>query len=104
MKKQKPNKKGKGKGKTGSASSASALMYEGAADPDAAAKWQEFMGPQAVDQAVRQAITTCWMLLPEGKKTVAAVEAEIRRLVERALQNLKEDAQAFGIPTPPASA
>lgn len=61
------------------------------------AKMTDVMGPQAVDQLVRQAITTCWMLLPEGKKTVADVEREIRRLVDRALANLREDARAFGV-------
>jgi hypothetical protein len=59
---------------------------------------REFLGPQAVDNAVRQAISTCWMILPEGKRNVAAVEAEVRRVVERALANLRDDASAFGIP------
>jgi hypothetical protein len=58
---------------------------------------RDFFGPQAVDNAVRQAISTCWMILPEGKRSVAAVEAEIRRVVERALANLRDDASAFGI-------
>jgi hypothetical protein len=67
--------------------------------PEEAAKaFHEMMGPQAVDQAVRQAIATCWMILPQGRKSVDAVEAEVRRIVERALQNLREDAKAFGIP------
>ncbi|HEY3245069.1 MAG TPA: hypothetical protein VGM03_17135 [Phycisphaerae bacterium] len=56
-------------------------------------------GPQAVDQAVRQAISMCWMALPDDRKNVDAVAGEIRRIVERALVNLKEDAAAFGIPS-----
>jgi hypothetical protein len=59
---------------------------------------REMFGPQAVARAIDQAITTCWMMLPEKKKTVAAVEAEIRRIVDRSLSNLREDASAFGIP------
>jgi len=59
---------------------------------------REFLGPQAVDNAVRQAISTCWMILPNEKRTVAAVEAEVRRVVERALATLRDDASAFGIP------
>ncbi|MFQ5411159.1 MAG: hypothetical protein ACE5EC_02640 [Phycisphaerae bacterium] len=55
------------------------------------------MGPQAVDQAIGQAISTCWMILPDDKKTIENVEAEIRRIVDRALANLKEDARAFGV-------
>jgi hypothetical protein len=58
---------------------------------------REFLGPQAVDNAVRQAISTCWMILPEDRRTVAAVEAEVRRVVERALANLRDDASAFGV-------
>ena len=58
---------------------------------------REMFGPQAVDQAIRQAISTCWMMLPKEKKNVAAVESEIRRIVERAIDNLREDASAFGI-------
>jgi hypothetical protein len=59
----------------------------------------DMLGPQAVDGAIRQAISTCWMMMPDDKKNVAAVEAEIRRLVDRALANLQEDAKAFGIET-----
>jgi hypothetical protein len=65
---------------------------------EAAKAWHDMMGPQAVDLTVRQAIATCWMVLPQGRKSVEAVEAEIRRIVERALKDLREDAQAFGIP------
>ena len=53
--------------------------------------------PMGADQAIRQAISTCWMMLPQDKKSVETVESEIRRLVDRALNNLREDAQSFGI-------
>lgn len=56
-----------------------------------------FMGPGVVDQEIRQAIMMCWTALPAERKTVEAVESEIRRIVERALKDLKEDARAFGI-------
>jgi hypothetical protein len=58
---------------------------------------RDMFGPQHVDQSIRQAISYCWMMLPDDKKTVARLEAEIRRLVNRALKDLKEDAKAFGI-------
>jgi hypothetical protein len=67
---------------------------------DSAKMMRDMMGPNMVDQAVRQAISHCWMMLPEGKKTVAVLEREIRRLVERALRDLKEDMEAFGITEP----
>ena len=67
-------------------------------NPEEARKaMRDMFGPQAVDQAIRQAISTCWMVLPDDKKNVASVEAEIRRIVERALENLREDSRVFGI-------
>jgi hypothetical protein len=54
-------------------------------------------GPQAVDQAIREAIATCWMMLPDDKRSVDAVEAEIRRLTDRALKEFREDASVFGL-------
>ena len=64
------------------------------ADPKKAMR--DMFGPGGVDQQVRAAISTCWMMLPEDKRNPEAVAAEIRRIVERALANLKEDATAFG--------
>lgn len=57
----------------------------------------KLFGPGMVDQQLRQAIQTCWWSLPKAKRTVAGVEAEIRRLVERALKDMREDAAAFGM-------
>jgi hypothetical protein len=59
----------------------------------------EMFGPGHVDSAIRQAIQACWMALPKERRNVAEVEKEIRRLVERALSNLEEDAKSFGRPT-----
>jgi hypothetical protein len=55
------------------------------------------MGPAFLDSYIRQAIQMCWMGLPQERRTVAEVETQIRRLVDRALQNLREDAAAFGL-------
>jgi hypothetical protein len=67
-------------------------------DPEQAGRMmREMMGPQAVDQLIRQAISACWTMLPDDRKTAAAVEQEIRRLVDRAFRDLKEDMAAFGI-------
>jgi len=54
-----------------------------------------FFGPGNVDTAIRQAIQTCWMMLPEDKRNVGEVEKQIRRIVERALKDLREDGAAF---------
>ena len=55
-------------------------------------------GPGHVDQMVRTAIQACWMALPEERRNIDEVEREMRRLVERALTDLREDAEAFGLP------
>ena len=55
------------------------------------------MGPGVVDQQIRGTIQTCWMAMPEDKKTVNHVESEIRRLMERALKDLREDSDTYGI-------
>ena len=66
-------------------------------DADDKGKMRMFMGPMMTDRQIREAIFHCWMMLPEDKKTVDAVEAEIRRIVDRALKDLREDATSFGI-------
>jgi hypothetical protein len=55
----------------------------------------QFFGPGQVDQTIRQAIQVCWMALPKDKRNVEEVESQIRRLVERALKDLREDGEAF---------
>jgi histone H3/H4 len=55
------------------------------------------MGPSSVDSIIRSAINQCWVTLPDDKRNAANVKEQIRRLVERALRDLEEDASAFGI-------
>lgn len=55
------------------------------------------ISPGEVDSQVKDAIWFCWMNAPKDKKTVEYVDAEIRRITERALKNLREDAKSFGI-------
>ena len=72
------------------------LTAESSNPADAANMMREVMGPQAVDQFIRQAVSTCSMMLPEEDRTVEALEREVRRLVDRALKDLREDMTAFG--------
>ena len=51
--------------------------------------------PGRASLAVSRALRVCWASLPEGVRTVAAAEREFRRLCERALRDLREDAAAF---------
>ena len=60
-------------------------------------RMRDFMGPGAVDQMIRQAIIHCWMILPPERKNARGVEEEIRRMVDRALRDMREDAASFGI-------
>jgi len=51
----------------------------------------EAFGPGEVDRHVRNLIHICWMVMPPGKKTLDDVEREIRRVLDRALRDLRED-------------
>ena len=56
------------------------------------------MGPNQVDQSIRMAIQMCWQMLPEDRQTVAELELQIRRMVDRAIQDYKDDCAAFDMP------
>ena len=66
-------------------------------DPDARKKMRSMFGPGQVDQMVRHAMQMCWMMLPEKKQTTDALEKQFRRIVDRAMKDLREDAEAFGL-------
>lgn len=68
----------------------------GGDDENPMERMSQMFGPGHVDQAIRGAIQACWMALPKERRSAAEVEKEIRRIVERALLNLREDAEAFG--------
>ncbi len=63
--------------------------------PENRDRMRAFMGPGQVDQQIRQAIQFAWMMLPDDRKNVAEVERVIRQVVDRALKNFREDAEAF---------
>jgi len=71
-------------------------MFE-ANDPEAGDKMRKMFGPSHADQQIRQAIHSCWMMLPEDKQTIDELEKQLRRIVERAIKDFREDAQAFGL-------
>jgi hypothetical protein len=66
-------------------------------DREGADQMRSMFGPGQVDQGVRQAIQMCWMMLPEGGRTVDELERQFRRIVDRAIRDLREDAEAFGL-------
>jgi hypothetical protein len=67
------------------------------ADPESMKRMRGFFSPQQVDHQIRQAIQFCWMALSPEQQTVDEVEKQIRRIVERALRDLREDADSFGL-------
>ena len=67
---------------------------EGGEDP--ADKMSEFFGPGQVDQTIRQAIHFCWMALPKERRSMDELEKQVRRIVERALKDFREDGDQFG--------
>lgn len=71
-----------------------------AKDPDHGARFRAFFGPQMIDQHVRQAISACWMALPRDRRNVDEVEKQIRRLLDRALGDFRDDAANFGSKNP----
>ncbi len=72
------------------------MAFFAADDADKRDAMRSFMGPGHVDQQIRQAIQLTWMMLPDDRKNVAEVERVIREMVDRALKDYQEDAEAFG--------
>jgi hypothetical protein len=73
------------------------MAYFKADDAKSLKKMREMFGPGQVDQSVRQAIHICWMILPDNRKTVDELEKQFRRIVDRAIKDLREDEDAFGL-------
>jgi len=63
---------------------------------NAAERMAEVFGPAGIDQFIRQAIQQCWMLLAKEKRTPEELETQIRRLVDRALRDFRDDLDVFG--------
>jgi len=74
------------------------MAYFNKDDPEATDKMRSMFGPGQVDQQVRQAIQMCWMMLPTDKKTSDELEKQFRRIVDRAIKDLHDDASAFELP------
>ena len=53
------------------------------------------MQPGQVDQSIRSAIQMCWMMIRPSNRTPEELERQIRRILDRALEDLREDFDAF---------
>ncbi len=58
------------------------------------------IGPCSVDSMIREAVKLCWILLPKEARSPEGLRRQILRLVDRALKDMKDDAEAFGIRLP----
>jgi hypothetical protein len=56
----------------------------------------EIFGPAQVDQFVRQAIQVCWIALPKERRNPEELERQVRRILDRALKDFREDSEVFG--------
>jgi hypothetical protein len=71
-------------------------MFQTPEGGDAAEQMAGLFGPGQIDHMIRQAIRFCWMSLPKERRTVEEMEQQVRRLLDRALKDFREDRQAFG--------
>ena len=62
---------------------------------DAAEKMAEVFGPGQIDQMIRHGIHFCWMALPKDRRNAEELEKQIRRIVDRALNDFREDQEQF---------
>jgi hypothetical protein len=62
---------------------------------DAYDNMQELFGPTKIDQQIRNAIHFCWMGLPRDRRNIDELERQIRRFVDRALRDVREDFEEF---------
>ena len=65
-------------------------------DEESIRRMKEYFSPSQVDQSVRQAMQMCWMMLPQEKRTVDEFENQFRRIVDRAIKDMRDDEDAFG--------
>ena len=65
-------------------------------DEDAEEKMRETFNPAHIDQMIGQAIQFCWMGLSKEKRNIDELERQIRRIVDRALSNMREAFNQFG--------
>ncbi len=63
---------------------------------EGAEQWAEMFGPGQIDQMIRQGIHFCWMALPKERRNADELEKQIRRILDRAIKDFREDQEQFG--------
>ena len=72
------------------------MCNSGEGNNEAVEEMADFFGPGQVDQTIRQAIHFCWIALPKDRKNADELENQVRRIVDRALKDFREDYEQFG--------
>jgi len=65
------------------------------ADPESISRFLHQTTPDAAKDSIRNAITFGWWLLPKEQRTEENLEREIRRLVDDAIRDFREDKESF---------
>ena len=65
-------------------------------DPNLPDAMRDMFGPEMVDQQLRQTIHLCRMSLPADKRSIDEIERQMKRLLDRAIRDMREDFDAFG--------
>ena len=74
------------------------ICSSGDGGEDGAQKMAAVFGPGHIDQMIRQGIHFCWMALPKDRKNIDELERQIHRIVDRALNDFREDHEQFNSP------
>jgi hypothetical protein len=72
-------------------------------DPESLSKLLHQESPDAASDSIKQAIILGWWLLPKDLRTEENLELEIRRLVDDAIRDFREDKDRFLSPKDPFS-
>ena len=72
----------------------------GPQDPESRSKCLRAELPDAANVSIRRAICFGWWLLPEDQRNEENLEREIRRLVDHAIREFREDKDRFLNPDP----
>jgi len=71
------------------------MFFSAGEGDEGARQMREFFSPSQIDHQIRQVIQFCWMALPKEKRNIDELERQIRRLVDRALRDVREDFDEF---------
>jgi hypothetical protein len=69
-------------------------------DPESVSTFLRRTSPDAANDSIRKAIVFGWWLLPKDQRTDENLEREIRRLVDDAIREFREDKDRFLNPDP----